>query len=288
VIAGDHSVNTVNNVTINCTPAQKDEIVSFMDTDLDAVVAMILKDPARFQLALQSGTLHQELCKATHFGEIDKNRNVISIQEKGTSMKVIQDGEKMTMCKTQGINRILDNNHKIATDDKTVEYFGKESIKRTDRVRQAISRVVQNQGGYVPKNNMIRDGPKSIAPEKMDGNDITEFENALLAYWQLSEYELIVPFGVKSFRHSLLYEGGRWWRSVNNEGGWAVCFNGKKAVNDNVMELLETVKVKMDTIRNAPDVQKSDLWHCKDVTDALEYLRPVEFVNLVYSHATST
>jgi hypothetical protein len=39
----------------------KDEIVSFMDTDLDAVVALILKDPARFQLALQSGTLHQEL-----------------------------------------------------------------------------------------------------------------------------------------------------------------------------------------------------------------------------------
>jgi hypothetical protein len=51
---------------------QKDEIVSFMDTDLDAVVAMILKFPARFQLALQSGTLHQELCKATP-SEMGKN-----------------------------------------------------------------------------------------------------------------------------------------------------------------------------------------------------------------------
>jgi hypothetical protein len=30
----------------------------------------------------------------------------------------------------------------------------------------------------------------------------------------------------------------------------------RKAVNDNVMELQETVKIKMDTIRNAPDVQR--------------------------------
>jgi hypothetical protein len=64
-------------------------------------------------------------------------------------MRVIQDGEKMQMCKTQGINRILYNNHRIATDDKTAEYFGPQPIKRNDRVRQAISRVVQNKGGYV-------------------------------------------------------------------------------------------------------------------------------------------
>jgi hypothetical protein len=57
---GNPSNNVNNNVTINCTPAQR-RIVSFMDTGLDAVVALILKDPARFQLALQSGTLHQEL-----------------------------------------------------------------------------------------------------------------------------------------------------------------------------------------------------------------------------------
>jgi hypothetical protein len=66
-------------------------------------------------------------------------------------MRVIQDGEKMQMCKTQGINRILYNNHRIATDDKTAEYFGPQPIKRNDRVRQAISRVVQNKGGYVEK-----------------------------------------------------------------------------------------------------------------------------------------
>jgi hypothetical protein len=80
-------------------------------------------------------------------------------------MRVIQDGEKMQMCKTQGINRILYNNHRIATDDKTAEYFGPQPIKRNDRVRQAISRVVQNKGGY-PRNNIQRDGPKSIPPEK--------------------------------------------------------------------------------------------------------------------------
>jgi hypothetical protein len=63
---------------------------------------------------------------------------------------------------------------------------------------------------------------------------------ALLAYWQLSEYDLIVPFGVMSFQHSLLYEGKRWWRSVNREGGWVD--NGKEAVSQSVMTLIETVQ----------------------------------------------
>jgi hypothetical protein len=288
-IVGDHTINTVinnnNNVTINCTPAQKDEIVSFMDTDLDAVVALILKHPARFQLALQSGTLHQELCKATHFGDIDHNRNILGIQEKGTNMRVIQDGEKMSMCKTQGINRIIYNNHRIATDDKTVEYFGKEAIKRNDRVRQAISRVVQNKGGYVPKNNITREGPHDIAPMQMDDDDFAKFEQALLAYWQMSEYDLIVPFGIMSFRHSLLYQSKRWWRSVNREGGWAVVDNGKDAVSKSVETLLDTVKARIQTLRDKPDVTRDELWHCKDVEEALEYLRPIEFTNLVYSQA---
>jgi hypothetical protein len=124
-------------------------------------------------------------------------------------MRVIQDGEKMQMCKTQGINRILYNNHRIATDDKTAEYFGPQPIKRNDRVRQAISRVVQNKGGYVEKHPEGRS--KSIPPEKMD-EETDRNQKALLAYWQLSEYDLIVPFGVMSFQHSLLYEGKRWWR----------------------------------------------------------------------------
>jgi hypothetical protein len=45
-----------------------------------------------------------------------------------------------------------------------------------------------------------------------------------------------------SFQHSLLYEGKRWWRSVNREGGWAVVDNGKEAVSQSVMTLIETVR----------------------------------------------
>jgi hypothetical protein len=34
----------------------------------------------------------------------------------------------------------------------------------------------------------------------MDEDDIVKFEKALLAYWQMSEYDLIVPFGIMSFQ----------------------------------------------------------------------------------------
>jgi hypothetical protein len=132
----------------------------------------------------------------------------------------------MQMCKTQGINRILYNNHRIATDDKTAEYFGPQPIKRNDRVRQAISRVVQNKGGYRETTSRGTVLNRSLL-KKWTKSD-RQIRKALLAYWQLSEYDLIVPFGVMSFQHSLLYEGKRWWRSVNREGGWAVVDNGKK------------------------------------------------------------
>jgi hypothetical protein len=48
-----------------------------------------------------------------------------------------------------------------------------------------------------------------------------------------------------SFQHSLLYEGKRWWRSVNREGGWAVVDNGKEAVSQSVMTLIETVRARI-------------------------------------------
>jgi hypothetical protein len=88
-----------------------------------------------------------------------------------------------------------------------------------------------------------------------------------------------------SFQHSLLYEGKRWWRSVNREGGWAVVDNGKEAVSQSVMTLIETVRARIQAIRDIPNVTKAQRWHCKDIEDALEYLRPLEFTNLVYSQA---
>jgi hypothetical protein len=85
-----------------------------------------------------------------------------------------------------------------------------------------------------------------------------------------------------SFQHSLLYEGKRWWRSVNREGGWAVVDNGKEAVSQSVMTLIETVRARIQAIRDIPN--KAQRWHCKDIEDA-GILRPLEFTNLVYSQA---
>jgi hypothetical protein len=71
-----------------------------------------------------------------------------------------------------------------------------------------------------------------------------------------------------SFQHSLLYEGKRWWRSVNREGGWAVVDNGKEAVSQSVMTLIETVRARIQAIRDI-NVTKAQRWHC--IEDALEY-----------------
>jgi hypothetical protein len=59
-----HNIHNIHNVTINCTPAQKDEIVSFLDTDLDAAVKLILI--RRASTGASERKHHQEL-QATHF-----------------------------------------------------------------------------------------------------------------------------------------------------------------------------------------------------------------------------
>jgi hypothetical protein len=289
---GDHNtvnntVHNVNNVTINCTPAQKDEIVSFLDTDLDAVVKLILKDPSRFQLALQNGNIHQELCKATHFGEIDRNHNILGIQEKGTSMRVIQGGRKMAMCKAEGITRIINNNQKIASDTQIPGYFGKEPIRKNDRVRQAISRVVQNKGDYVPKNDFTKFVPEGTLPPKAHEDMIEDFHQAVINYWNFSEYALIVPFGVKCFQHIIMYDRQRWWRTINENTGWALCENPKEVIGSSISEFLNLVKQGLNNVRAKEDVTKKEIWHCNDVQEALDYLRPTEFANLVYTQATT-
>jgi hypothetical protein len=66
-----------------------------METDIEAV-EVGLRDPARFQLAMSSGALHQELCKATHFGDIERNRNIFGIQAKGTQMTVLHNDKDVS------------------------------------------------------------------------------------------------------------------------------------------------------------------------------------------------
>jgi hypothetical protein len=100
----------------------------------------------------------------------------------------------------------------------------------------------------VPKQSLPKDGRR----------DNRQFEK-LFAYWQLSEYDL-VPFGVMSFQHSLLYEGKRWWRSVNKEGGWAVVC-GKKP--SKASWLLETDVTEDPNNPWHSNVTKAQRWHCK-------------------------
>jgi hypothetical protein len=72
---------------------QKDEIVSFMDTDLDAVVAMILKFPARFQLALQERDATPRTVQSDTFGDGQESCNVI-IRERDEHEEVSKGGRR--------------------------------------------------------------------------------------------------------------------------------------------------------------------------------------------------
>jgi hypothetical protein len=131
------------------------------------------------------------------------------------------------------------------------------------------------------RDNIQRDGPKSIPPEKMDEETIVT-RKALLAYWQLSEYDLIVPFGVMSFQHSLLYEGKRWWRSVNREGGWAVVDNGKEAVSQSVMTLIETVRGSKQSVTFPTSPKRKD--GIARTSKTRWNMRPLEFTNCSLYH----
>lgn len=285
---GNTNTSTVNNVniSISCTPTQKDEILSFIDTDLDAVVQLVVKDPARFQLALQHGTLHQELCKATHFGDIAQNRNILGIQEKGKSMRVMHNGKQCVMDKKVGISRIMSNNHKITTDDKTAGYFGKEPIKKSDRVKQQLSWTVQNKGEYVPSRHFYEDVPGAPPSQNQQAEMIDDFLEQLLRYHELGEYGLIVPFGVRSFAHCLQFKSNNWWHAIADaapDGGqWMIGKDPLDIVTDCVLSFLDLVKTDVHAKMAAPG---ADTFHLRYAVEALGCLSPSEFIDHVKTYA---
>jgi hypothetical protein len=94
------SNKTINNVTINLHPPER-RIVSFLDTDLDAVVQLILKDPSRLVGASEREHPSRAL-QATHFGEIDHNKSYLGIQKKVQAC-VWSKTVRRSMCRSEGI-----------------------------------------------------------------------------------------------------------------------------------------------------------------------------------------
>lgn len=234
--------NVVNNntIVINCTPEQKNEIVSFLDTDLDAVVELITKDPTRFQLAMATGSLNQELCKATHFDSIAKNRNVYGSEAKGTKMHVHQNGRKLSMDKKQGLDRILANNHKIVNDDKASQYIDPSFLARTFKERKLIGDVVQNKGDYVPTQDFHAMAPDFDPPPKDLEALVEDMGEALFNYWHLQEELPVTELIKKAYAHRLCHYKTRWFHFLDT-GVWSLCVVTTITIRECLKELLELV-----------------------------------------------
>lgn len=122
---------------------KESELVSFLYTDLEPVVECVLEDPARFVIAMRNGRLHGELCRATHFGAIEKNRNVFGVDARGTRMHVQHNGKQVVMRKRQGLGRIMFHNRTVASDPRLARYLTGHALPYDNVTRRILSQVVR-------------------------------------------------------------------------------------------------------------------------------------------------
>lgn len=279
-VTNSHNTTTVVNIT--CTPQQKNDLLPFMETDLEAVIKLVLKDPARFQLAMSSGALQQELCKATHFGNIEQNKNVVGIQAKGTQMTVMHNDKKCVMDKVDGIRQIMKNNHAITSNERASQYFkGKSAQLCRAKVCKQISNCVQNKGEYVPTIPFYGKVPTFIAPEKDYESMFETFEQDLLRFYQFDEYDILTVYGKRACCHILHYYKGNWWQSANEHGGWAECVEHAVVIEDCIKQFIQELR---DSItKDAPN----DRYRMKDVNDAVDVINFNKCVRIVIEAITN-
>jgi hypothetical protein len=161
-----------NNVTINCTQPKRRNRLGH--TDLDAVVALILKDPAIPIGATKRNTSPRTLQNS--FRRYRQESQCPRYPRKGTNMRVIKMAKR---CKCAKLRASTVSSTIITESLPTIkpQYFGPQPIKRNDRVRQAISRVVQNKGGYVEKQHP-RDGLNRSLLKKWTKRQSSNSENS--------------------------------------------------------------------------------------------------------------
>ncbi len=295
----DNSVN--NNITIICHPSQKDELVSFINTDLDAVVALILKNPARFQLALQAGHLHEELARATHFGEIQKNRNVLSIEKNGTDMRVMgDDSETMWISKRDGLERMYQNNTTIAADKSASKFLDATTNRgvafhlRGNKAayKKRIAYTVMNKGRYYAPNVNFEDK----IPEELPGgnnhdalkDEIFEMLNAMDDADDLPLEQAYAIFQ-RTFAHKLVKKNDQWWEAAPGEEGWCMTSDPGQVLEDCFMELLEVVGNDIRVLCQHARMQKSNATvserngiRCNEVKCDVDHNRMAQYAEEMY------
>lgn len=90
---------------------------------LEAVRLIVVQNPAPFQVAHKHGLLHHEILRATHWGKLPQNRNVLGIKANGTEMKVLLDGKPCWTPKADGLQRMIANNLRVFSDPRVRTLF---------------------------------------------------------------------------------------------------------------------------------------------------------------------
>jgi hypothetical protein len=241
--------------------------LSFSETNIDAVVQFVLKNPARFQLALASGVLHQELARATHFGSIEENKNIVTIQEKGTNMRVIEDGKKVYMRKNEGLGMIINNNQRIVNDEALHPYLkGTKSnpiFTVTKKHRADIANVVLSRGGYVARKPFEKQLPTSTLVYDTDNATFVEgFSHAMIVYVDTEELHAMAHYVLCACTRDLIFSGDNWFGRL--ELGWELVDHPIEIVVENVNAMIAKVK---DTIAG-----REEEWESRVLIDVMRRL----------------
>jgi hypothetical protein len=118
------------------------------------------------------GTLHMELCRVTHFGELPQNHNVLSVQCKGTQMRVRDDGRPMQWLKKTGLNQILMNNKAILNDALVQPLF--PELSGACATRSDIEIAVHRKGLYPMHARVLQLAPEPCTIPEERAHDTAE------------------------------------------------------------------------------------------------------------------
>jgi 5-methylcytosine-specific restriction endonuclease McrA len=164
--AGPSRAPIVNNITINNNPPPIPpepilDVNDYEGTDLEAVKTHLQETPVaqeRLRRAFVCGALHEELTRITHFEGPERNRNVVSVEPHGATMKVVCEKSVIKIDATRGVQDIIHNNVELANSDVVrrildIDESG-DVLTYPDNARQRvydtkqIRLVIENGGKY--------------------------------------------------------------------------------------------------------------------------------------------
>lgn len=152
------------------------DVADFGKTCEEEVIEYVTTSPMaqeRIKEAFEVGCLQQELTRVTHFAGPARNRNVMGIDMRGTTMKVWCEGKVIRIDATQGVNMISARNVQISNHPLMRELLGVDdgpvlvnAWTRRQRAYESlqIRLVIDNGGTYIMAPRSSPSEPKERVP----------------------------------------------------------------------------------------------------------------------------